>query len=184
LLDRRTSLILAATALAGLVVGAAAWTLAGGAVSAEKAVTEAKTLFPTVRARRATSGSAAENIRQAMNSPLFGPLGGRGGVADPTIRLQGIARAPGRVAALLAIDAKPSAWLGLGETRDGVTLVEVSGSRISVETMIGEREIRLGGVAEPAGGASRAPLHAGQDEPPPGFRMPPPPASAPGMSPS
>src|SRR5205085_694343 len=109
-------------------------TIAGGGLSVQKiSVTPVQDadLEPirTVRARRATSGSAAENIRQAMNSPLFGPLGGRGGVADPTIRLQGIARAPGRVAALLAIDAKPSAWLGLGETRDGVTLVEVSGSR-------------------------------------------------------
>jgi hypothetical protein len=151
-------------------------------LSAGKAVAEAKDLFPTVRARRATDRTSATAVRQAMNSPLFGPLGGGGGVAEPTIRLQGIARAPGRVAALLAIDAKPSAWLGLGETRDGVTLVEVLASRIAVETVIGEREIRLGGVAGPSGEADRTPLRAGQDEPPPGFRMPPPPASAPGMS--
>lgn len=183
MLDRRTSLILAAAALSGLVLGAAAWTLAGGARSAGRSVAEAKALFPTIRARRAMGGFSAGGVRRAINAPLFGLLGGREGVAEPTIRLQGIARMPGRVAALLAIDAKPSAWLGLGEARDGVTLVEVLGSKITVETAIGEREIQLGSVSQPFTGANPAPLVAGQDGPPLGFRMPPPPASAPGMSP-
>jgi hypothetical protein len=183
LLDRRASLIFAAAAPVGLVLGAAAWTLAGGAGFAEASIASAAGQFPTLRTRGAVGSASSSGAARAIGAPLFALLGGRGAVADPAIRLEGIARSPGRVAALLAIDAKPSAWLGLGETRDGVTLVEVLGSKITVDTVIGVKEVRLGEATTSATGAAGSPILAiGQDTPPPGYRMPPAPASAPAMS--
>lgn len=184
MLDRRASLIFAAAAPVGLVLAAAAWTLAGGAGFAQTSIAEAVAAFPAAGARAPRVATTASGVGVAINAPLFTILGGKGAAGDPAIRLEGVVRAPGRIAALLAIDAKPSTWLSLGETRDGVTLVEVLGSKVTVDTAIGMKEIRLGEGAAPSTGAGGSPAAAlAQDAgPPPGYRMPPPPASAPALS--
>ncbi len=181
MLDRRASLIFAAAAPVGLVLGAAAWTLAGGAGFAQASIATATEAFPSVAKRAPRVATASSGVGQAINAPLFMMLGDKGGLGDPMIRLEGIARTPGRTAALLAIDAKPSAWLGLGETRDGVTLVEVLGSGVTIDTAIGTKDVRLGESSAPAQGATGSGTGALIPDagPPRGYRMPLPPASAP-----
>ena len=182
MLDRRASLTFAAAAPIGLVLGAAAWTLAGGAGFAQTSIAAATAAFPVISTREPRMVTKASAVTSAINSPLFAILGGKGAVSDPAIRLEGVARSPGRIAALLTIDAKPSAWLTLGETRDGVTLVEVLGSKVTVDTVIGIKEIRLGEGTGSSVGAGLGPADTRDAGPPPGYRMPPAPASAPAMS--
>jgi len=186
LLDRRASLIFAAAAPVGLVLGAAAWTLAGGAGFAQASIAQASALFRSVATRPPRAAAASSGLGAALNAPLFMLLGGKGALAEPAIRLEGVARSPGRIAALLAIDAKPSAWLALGEARDGVTLVEVLGSKVTVDTALGTKDVRLGESSPPAPSATgpSTGVVAQDAGPQPGYRAPPPPASAPaGMNP-
>jgi hypothetical protein len=109
-----------------------------------------------------------------------------------------VVRTRRRQAALVAINDAPADWLTVGETRDGVTLQAIEGSRIVVDTLLGPVPIQVGetvGGAPPAStsGPSTAasanpPPPAGVsptilDKTPPGFRVPPAPASAPGIRP-
>jgi len=184
LLDRRASLTIIAAVPVGLVLGAAAWAGAGGAGFAQASIETAASGFPRSIARSPPLAFGSSGVTSALGAPLFPLVGGKNGVVDPAIRLEGVARSPGRIAALLAVDAKPSVWFALGETRDGVTLVEVLGSKVTVDTVSGTKEIRLGEGVGPAGvgGAPAAWPVASQDSgPPPGYRAPPAPASAPIM---
>lgn len=180
MLDRRASLIIIAAAPVGLVLGAAAWAGAGGAGFAQASIETATSGFPRIATRSPRLAFGAGGVASAIGAPLFPIAGGKGGVVDPTVRLEGVARSPGRIAALLAVDAKPSAWLALGDTRDGVTLVEVLGSKVTVDTAWGTKEIRLGEGVGPVG-VGAAPVASQDSGPPPGYRMPPAPASAPIM---
>jgi hypothetical protein len=64
----------------------------------------------------------------------------------------------------------------VGESREGVIVQDVTASSVTIDTPRGVREVRLGEGAAPA-----PPMGAEASEaPPPGFRMPPEPASAPG----
>jgi hypothetical protein len=110
-------------------------------------------------------------------------------VRDPAVAVLGVSRMPGRAAALLAIDGKPPAWLALGESRDGVVLRDVGSGRAALDLPLGVRTLRIGeatpvapGGMTAGNGASPAMLTSMPgDAPPPGFRSPPPPASAPGF---
>ncbi|MBO9709874.1 MAG: hypothetical protein J7521_16860 [Caulobacter sp.] len=169
MLDRRASLIFAGAAAGGLVLGAGAWAAAGGPGFAQNAIAETAAKFPTLRVRPAPARAQSAGLARALAAPLFS-IPGAGGPA-PALRLDGVARTPTRIAALLSMDGKPAEWLAMGETRNGVTLVEVGDGKITVDTSNGSAEVVLGQVP-----AVQAPT---QDAPPSGFRMPPPPASAP-----
>jgi hypothetical protein len=133
---------------------------------------------------------SAENGAPSLAGPaLFALSTGPNAVRDPAVSVQGLSRMPGRVAALLAIDGKPPAWLARGESRDGVVLRDVASGRASLDLPLGVRDLRIGEATPPAPGG--APPGSGPsnpaftpapgDLPPPGFRSPPPPASAPGL---
>lgn len=118
-------------------------------------------------------------LSPALTAPkvsIFPVLDGPDAPPDIPVRLEGVARSPGRIAALLAVGGGPAGWLRLGETRDGVTLTEVGSATVTVDTARGPKIVGLGsGSASPAN-----PLPVATDAPPPGLRSPPEPASAPG----
>ena len=113
-------------------------------------------------------------VAVALAAPLFALTTGPGAVVEPVVKLEGIVRSPGRVAALISVNGAASDWLALGQTRDGVTLQDVQSSKVVVETATGAKDIFIG-----AGSPSLELTH--QAPPPRGFRSPPEPASAPGM---
>jgi hypothetical protein len=126
---------------------------------------------PTSRAPTgASSGGAAS---AALSVPLFAAS-----TAEIPVRLNGLSRTPRRAAALVSIDGGPSQWLSQGATRDGITLVQVLSTRIVIDSRSGRRMVALGETSGSA--ADLAGADSGSDQPPPGTRMPPPPASAPG----
>jgi hypothetical protein len=83
--------------------------------------------------------------------PLFASATGPDAVPEVQFELRGIARGPKDQAALIAIGAAPAAWLSLGATRDGVTLVTVEPTRVVVDTALGFREAQLGAPAAVGG---------------------------------
>jgi hypothetical protein len=165
----------------GLAVGATAWLVAArppGAVTLASLSERAA----AVEARRDAPRLIRPDgiVATALATPLFALTTGPGAVAEGAIRLEGLVRLPGRVAALLAIGSAPSSWLELGQTRDGVTLQEVSPSKVVVDTAVGLKEIGLGVVSAPADPATPPPPDTAARAPS-GFKMPIPPASAPGQ---
>lgn len=179
MLDLRARLILGAIP-AGFLIGTAAWLLAGGRsnASAQISTLTMSAAAPAGRTR-ALDPAPANDLAQAINAPLFALTTGPGAVSDVAVRLEGLARSPGRAAALIAIDGQASAWLALGQSRDGVTLQEVSSGKILVDTPTGPKEIALGSTGAVSAAAGVAPPTA--IDPARGFRMPPQPASAPAM---
>jgi hypothetical protein len=162
--------------LGGLVVGAGVWALSGGQAQGQ-ALEAVTTRLEAISTRaRAPLDRSSDALAQARAVPLFGasaqPVESRGDVA---VQVFGIARSPARTAALLGIGGASAEWFSVGETRSGVTLRSVSASGAIVSTLLGERELLLG-AASPG-----SPSTAGG--PPASFKSPPPPASAPGMSP-
>lgn len=180
---RRPSLTLGAAA-AGLVLGAAAWLLFSHGASAAERIADlqgrAQALAPPPAS---VTGGVAGAV--ALDHPIFALTVGPHSVADTVVVLTGIQRTPARTAALLSINGKPADWLDLGATRDDVTLVEVQAEKVVVDTPTDLRDVVLG--AKPAASAAQpgqpaaAPPAASPstDTPPPGFRVPPQPASAP-----
>jgi hypothetical protein len=163
----------------GLAVGSTAWLLAArppGAATLASLTERAA----AVEARRDTPPLRRPEgiVAAALATPLFALTSGPGAVADVAVRLEGLVRLPGRVAALLSIGSAPSSWLELGQTRDGVTLQDVSSSKVVVDTAVGLKEIGLGDVSTPSDLGAQPPPDAAAHAPG-GFKMPIPPASAP-----
>jgi len=76
---------------------------------------------------------------QALARSLFGSPAG----PIAPIVLQGIAITPARQAALLSIGDKLG-WLAVGDSRNGVTLLDVQRSKITVDTAQGAQDISIG----------------------------------------
>lgn len=169
---------LGAAALAGLVAGGALWALSGGQAQGEALeALDARLTNLNVRTR-ARLERPSDALGQALSIPLFVPsTGPTDNPTDVAVQVFGLARSPVRTAALLAVGGAPAQWFSIGETRDGVTLRSVSQNSAVIATLMGEREVTMGGSSQGASVSSSPP-----DSPPPGFRSPPPPASAPTMS--
>lgn len=178
MLALRTPLIPAAV-LAGLALGALAWLAAG----------RQDTLAPLqeqLSALRPARGADLELGAPALSGPpLFALSVGPSAVKDPAVAVLGLSRMPGRSAALLSIDGKPAAWLVRGESRDGVILREVGAGRATLDLPLGLKDLRVGEgeavAARPSTPGLAMPGLTSGDVAPPGFRMPPPPASAPSL---
>ncbi|KQY31927.1 hypothetical protein ASD21_22965 [Caulobacter sp. Root1455] len=183
MLDLRAPLI-PICAVVGLTLGAAAWLAAGRQDVLTPAQDRLAALGPS-RAQRGVDGGAPS----LSGPPLFALSTGPNAVRDPVVTVLGLSRMPGRAAALLAIDGKPPAWLARGESRDGVVLRDVGSGRASLDLPLGVRTLRIGeatpvspsGATASLGPSTLAFPSAPGDVPPPGFRPPPPPASAPGL---
>lgn len=173
-------IVLGGGGLAGLMVGGALWALSGGHAQGE-ALEALDARLQRIPARaRARPDRPSDALAQALAVPLFAtPAQPSESQTDVAVQVFGLARSPVRTAALLGIGGAPAEWLSVGETRGGVTLRAVTGSGATIATLMGERELMLGGPAPTAGPAIVVPAAGG---PPPGFKSPPPPASAPEMS--
>ena len=178
MLALRTPLIPAAV-LAGLALGALAWLTAGRQDTLAPLQEQLSTLRPA-RGVQQMSGAPSPS-----GPPLFALSVGPNAVKDPAVAVLGLSRMPGRSAALLSIDGRPAAWLARGQSRDGVILREVGAGRATLDLPLGLKDLRVGeGEAVAAGPSAQGPTMPGLtagDSAPPGFRMPPPPASAPGQ---
>lgn len=151
---RRTALLIAAPV--GLGLGGLAWVVfLSGRAEAHRLDAVEAALQSAPRAQR-SAAVASPPIAQILNAPLFALTTGPGAVAEAVVRLEGLSRAGGRQAALLSIDGKPAQWLELGATRDGVTLSQVMGSKVVVDTVTGLKEVPLGGQSSPQPSSSAA----------------------------
>lgn len=169
--DLRASLIPIA-ALGGVSLGALAWLAAGQ----QDAQSPLRDRLAALRPARAADLGAGAPI--PTGPPLFALSVGPDAVKDPAVLLLGLSRMPGRSAALVSIDGQPAAWLARGESRQGVILREVGAGRASLDLPLGVKDLKIGEAAGAAPGGPIPSSPAG-DAPPPGFHMPPPPASAP-----
>lgn len=182
---RRLTLILAAAPL-GLVTGCLAWFAAGGAAAGADRLDPLQTQVANLRApARGQTAASYVDISSMVDAPIFALTTGPAAIKEPAVRVEGLSVSRKRMAALLSIDGQAAQWVSVGERRDGFTLVEVSNTRVLIETLAGPKEIALG---EQTGTVSTeaapiqtaaAPASAVVDQIPPGFRSPPPPASAP-----
>lgn len=169
---------------AGLATGFLAWLVAGGPGASLDKLTPIEDQLVVLRAphEAGPSAGAMVSIADLAASPLFALTVGPGAVREPSITVQGVSVSTGRVAALLVIDGQPPAWVPLGQSREGVTVRSVGPTRVTVDTVVGLKEIGLG---TNSAASSLAPTpqpvasSAGPDRIPPGFRSPPSPASAP-----
>jgi hypothetical protein len=177
LFSRRAPLI-GFGAAGGLVMGSLLWIALGSGAAAAARLDDLQARLDGLRAPSRSAWASVDPANLA-SSPLFAMTTGPGAVAEPSVALQGVARTPGGSSALISIDGKPADWLAEGATRDGVTVQEVRSSSVLVDTVTGLKEVALGqkiGPASPStvGGAPTAAAGA-----PTGYRLPPPPASAP-----
>ncbi len=175
------ALLIGYGAAGGLVLGALAWVVLGKGAAASERLDDLQGRLEALRPP-ALVASASIDPATLASAPLFALTTGPGAVSEPAIALQGLAKAPGRAAALLSIDGKPADWLAEGATRDGVTVQEVRASSVLVDTVTGTKEIALGQKTGPAtsnGAPPPAPGGGLQSGPPAGYRLPPPPANAP-----
>jgi hypothetical protein len=177
---------------AGLAAGALAWFAAGGASASATRLDPLRSAISIVRRSHAQAvNSPLVDIGDLSSLPLLLLTTGPGAVPEPAVRLDGLVRTRARKAALLSVNDGPAEWLALGETRDGVSLQDVLGNHVQVETpyglqivAVGERSGPSGSGAPPAAATPAAAPpppdpHAATDKVPPGFHAPPPPASAP-----
>lgn len=171
MLDRR--LILGGLP-AGLVLGALVWLVADRGNSQIEALDIAVADLQRMTPTSARRPGATRNGLQGP--PLFGQANSEALGPEPTLVLQGIVRTSRRHAALIAINGKPAEWLSVGETRDGITMQDVSTRGVTVSSANGVKEIGLGSTSSPS---VTAPTSA---DPAAGFRSPPAPASAPASS--
>lgn len=165
-------------ALVGLALGAGAWLVAGR----QDVLTGPQDRLSVLRAAKTQDGGGATPT--LSGPPLFALTIGPDAVRDPTVTLLGLSRMPGRSAALVAINGASPVWLARGDARDGVILREVGSGRATLDLPLGLHTLRLGEASLPSaatGAPMSSPLAAPGDTPPPGYRSPPPPASAPGL---
>jgi hypothetical protein len=176
-LDVRSPLIWGA-APAGLVAGALAWLVFGGAFSVSPELTGYETRLNALDTHPARHiAGVSVSVADALAHPLFS-VGGVA-LADVNIQLEGIALTPRRAAALLSINGQPAEWVERGVTKDGATLQQVLSTKVVIDTATGPHEVGLNDHPAPPTQASSAVGGAQQSAVPPGYRLPPPPASAP-----
>jgi len=143
LLNLRDPIVLAA-APAGIVLAALAWFVADGRGSAIQPLDRLDARLAATRPdapRVNLDGSRA--LSEAVAAPLFVLNAGPGAVADPSVRLDGIAISPRSSMALLSVNGQPSSWTSLGASRDGFMLTEVHADRVVIDTPVAFKEVSL-----------------------------------------
>jgi hypothetical protein len=170
-------------AAAGLAAGVAAWLLSGGPQAAAGQLAPLEAGSKILRAPRIVGAPPrALDVAGLAAEPIFQLTTGPSAIPAPVLRLDGLARTRARLAALLSIDGKAPEWLGLGESRDGIILLAVQAAKVVVDTAYGPVDVVLGKAPNSPAAASlpdEAMTPMARPDAPPGFRLPPPPASAP-----
>ena len=180
MLQLRPPVILGA-APAGLVLGALAWLLFGGSKPVVGPIQALEGEFTALASHpRQNALRGPDPAAQVAAAPLFavsmiGPV-----VPDVAVKLLGLGRTPSGSAALLSINSAPAEWISVGTGKDGITLQEVMASKVVLDTPGGPREVALGETSTPSPAAAGSSPPAGPI-PTAGYRLPPAPASAPGM---
>lgn len=175
MLDLRSPLISICSA-AGLMLGALAWLIAGQGGGVDDLQSRLTAIAPMGQ------GGSPRLSGGVAGLPLFALSTGANQTADPAVSVMGVSRMPGRSAALLSINGSSPAWLALGERREGVVVREVGGGRVTLDLPLGLKDLRIGEstAASPTVSPPTSPGMIGSEQPPTGYRSPPPPASAPG----
>lgn len=119
----------------------------------------------------ANSVDTTLEVARVSANPIFALTTGPAAAIEPQLQLQGIAITPKGRSALLSVDGKPASWYEQGATRDGVTVMDVQSTRVTVDTVTRLRDV----------GLFDKPIPTAQGAAPPGLRSPPPPASAPSL---
>lgn len=174
----RTRVILSALA-GGLVAGAAAWLIFSHGASAAVKIADLKDRADALVEPGHGQVPAGAPGAIALSAPIFALTTGPNAVQDTTVSLVGLVKTPSRTAALLAIDGKPAEWIDVGQTKDDVTLDDVQADRVTVDTPIGAKEVQLGQTSAASSSPAPQPTKPPPDASQSGFRLPPPPASAP-----
>lgn len=172
--DFRSPLIFGAGP-AGLIASAAGWLVFGQGGAASERLEKFEAALHQSRSPPPLAARMLDPSAQAMGSPMFALTTGSGAVKEPVLRLDGIARTPRGAAALLSVNGAIAAWFDVGETRDGVRLVDVQSRKVVLDTLVGLKEIELSN-----GGADATPGAPQAGAPPP--LAGPPPADAPETS--
>lgn len=181
MLDLRSPLIVGAGP-AGLALAAVTWFLLGGGHAMTTDLDGLDAKLAAIKPRAAHVSTASSDLSAHLAStPLFALTTGPGAVAETTVQLQGLAITPVRKAALISIGGKPSDWLELGATRDGVTLMAMQSSKVTVDTATGFKDVALWDGASSATPTTNAHISSAPGRIPAGTHLPPPPASAPGQ---
>lgn len=180
MLQLRSTLILAAVP-AGLVLGALAWLVFGGSKPVVGPVQSLDAELTALDARpHQTAPRGANAAAQVIAAPIFAVSTLGPAVPDVAVKLLGLARTPAGSRALLSINNAPAEWISVGAGKDGITLQEVTASKVVIDTPGGTREVSLGETSAPSPAAAASSMPSGPS-PLAGYRLPPAPANAPGM---
>jgi hypothetical protein len=106
--------------------------------------------------------------------PLFALTMGAGATPEVTVRLDGVAIALGRRAALVAVGPKSAQWLTVGQAVDEVKLLEVHPDGVVVDTPTGIRKLTPTGLPSKEPHPASAGVGTGPTSSPPGLRDGPP----------
>ena len=162
---------------AGLVLAALCWFAFHSVVyGPELAKLEAWSDEPAPALQRTTLVDSSADLARISGNPMFALTVGPSAVTEPQLQLEGLAITPKGRSALLSVDGKPASWFELGATRDGVTLIDVQASHVTVDTATRLRDVGL--FDKPSMPAAAGAVTSVQPALPQGFRSPPPPASA------
>ncbi len=172
---------IAAGLAAGIVTGATAWLLLGAGAAASGRLEATRTELQATQRTASRRSSDATALSILAGHPLFALTNGPGAVAEPVVRMSGLACWPGRKAALLSVDGAAEQWILVGQAAGQVTLIDVLPTRAVVETPFGRKDVGLSSPAAASSGPAPGPGLAVPSTPdaiPGGVRLPPPPASA------
>ena len=155
MLDRRL-IILGAAAPIGLLVASVVWVASGGPNAAAMSIKDLEAELGSspkgLVTQRAPTGVMAGSL---ATKPLFVLTTGPGALSEPRLRLIGVAVTPRGRTALISIDGALAEWVGVGQTKAGLTLTSVASAGVEVETALGPKTVLFGDPA-PAGVAPNA----------------------------
>lgn len=178
MLDQRWKVVVATGAAAltvGLLLACGIWLGVDGGRSTVNAIDQEEARLGALPAPRRPGDGLAGRTTALLASPsLFSQP------PPPRVRLDGLARTPGRAAALMAVADGPAHWVIVGSTVNGVTLLRIGGSRATIDVGDGPQEIALGETVGTGASPATTPTQASYpDQAPLGRGLEP--ASAPGM---
>ena len=142
MLDRR-AVVIPASLFAGVALATLLWLLTGN--GADRRLAEAQAgLSPDLAHAQHASSVDLGVLSALLAKPLFPTAATTGATADAAIVVQGLARSPSRVAALVSFGGGEPQWLTLGQSAGEITLVDVGSDNALFDTPQGLKRVTLG----------------------------------------
>jgi hypothetical protein len=163
--------ILSLGVVGGLVVGAATWSVLATGSGEQQRLEGDQLQMRKLKASERPPSVLGALISEATAHPIFTLTTGPGAQPEPVIQVAGLSRTPVHRAALVSVNGGAAAWLSVGQSSAGVTLLDVQASKIVVETPFGQKEVALDD--NPSTPAAPSPAAHPPDAPPPGGNQPP-----------